>query len=89
MAVRRERPVIPIHGNTPLKTGLLRSLMKIADLSSKNEFIPRHIGPTDSDIHEMLKTLGFNSLDQMADKVIPSQIRTTHKYEDVGSGISE
>lgn len=63
--------------------------MKIADLSSRNEFIPRHIGPTDSDIHEMLKTLGFNSLEQMADKVIPSQIRSQHKFEDVGSGISE
>ncbi|WP_413944053.1 aminomethyl-transferring glycine dehydrogenase [Bdellovibrio sp. HCB-162] len=63
--------------------------MKIADLSPRNEFTPRHIGPTDSDIHEMLKTLGFNSLDQMADKVIPQQIRTQHKYEDVGPGISE
>lgn len=63
--------------------------MKIADLSPKNEFIPRHIGPTDNDIHEMLKTLGFNSLDQMADKVIPSQIRTNHDFADVGSGISE
>ena len=30
---RRERIVIPIHGNRPLKTGLLRSLMKIAALT--------------------------------------------------------
>ena len=29
----RERIVIPIHGNAPLKTGLLRSLMKIAGLT--------------------------------------------------------
>ena len=29
---RRERIVIPIHGNSPLKIGLLRSLMKIAEL---------------------------------------------------------
>lgn len=64
-------------------------LMKIADLSPINEFVPRHIGPTDSDIHEMLKTLGFNSLDQMADKVIPAQIRSQHKFDAVGSGISE
>lgn len=28
----RERIVIPIHGNAPLKTGLLRSVMKIAGL---------------------------------------------------------
>jgi predicted RNA binding protein YcfA (HicA-like mRNA interferase family) len=26
----RERIVIPIHGNTPLKIGLLKSIMKIA-----------------------------------------------------------
>jgi predicted RNA binding protein YcfA (HicA-like mRNA interferase family) len=32
MAGRRERIVIPIHGNQPLKRGLLRSLMKIAEL---------------------------------------------------------
>ena len=29
---RRERIVIPIHGNRPLKIGLLRSLMTIAGL---------------------------------------------------------
>jgi predicted RNA binding protein YcfA (HicA-like mRNA interferase family) len=32
MAGRRERIVIPIHGNEPLKKGLVRSLMKIAGL---------------------------------------------------------
>jgi predicted RNA binding protein YcfA (HicA-like mRNA interferase family) len=31
-AGRRERIVIPIHGNQSLKMGLLRSLMKIAGL---------------------------------------------------------
>ena len=33
MPGRRERIVIPIHGNQPLKVGLLRSLMKIAGLN--------------------------------------------------------
>jgi predicted RNA binding protein YcfA (HicA-like mRNA interferase family) len=33
MPGRRERIVIPIHGNRTLKTGLLRSLMKIAELT--------------------------------------------------------
>jgi predicted RNA binding protein YcfA (HicA-like mRNA interferase family) len=32
MAGRRERIVVPIHGNQPLKKGLLRSVMKIAGL---------------------------------------------------------
>jgi predicted RNA binding protein YcfA (HicA-like mRNA interferase family) len=36
MPGRRERLVIPIHGNRPLKTGLLRSLMKIAGLEDSD-----------------------------------------------------
>jgi predicted RNA binding protein YcfA (HicA-like mRNA interferase family) len=32
----RERIVIPIHGNRPLKIGLLRSLMKIANLAEED-----------------------------------------------------
>jgi predicted RNA binding protein YcfA (HicA-like mRNA interferase family) len=33
---RRERIVVPIHGNKPLKIGLLRSLMKIAELEESD-----------------------------------------------------
>ena len=33
MPGRRERLVIPIHGNRPLKIGLLRSLMRTAELT--------------------------------------------------------
>jgi predicted RNA binding protein YcfA (HicA-like mRNA interferase family) len=36
MPNRRERLVVPIHGNRPLKTGLLRSLMKIARLTESD-----------------------------------------------------
>jgi predicted RNA binding protein YcfA (HicA-like mRNA interferase family) len=36
MPGRRERIVIPLHGNQPLKIGLLRSLMKIADLKESD-----------------------------------------------------
>jgi len=32
-AGRRERLVIPIHGNRPLKIGLLRALMKLGELN--------------------------------------------------------
>lgn len=32
-ADRKERISLPIHGNKPLKTGLLRHLMKIAGIS--------------------------------------------------------
>ena len=33
---RRERVVIPVHGNRPLKIGLLRALIKIADLTEED-----------------------------------------------------
>jgi predicted RNA binding protein YcfA (HicA-like mRNA interferase family) len=36
MAGRRERIVIPIHGNRPLKIGLLRALIKIAGLTESD-----------------------------------------------------
>ena len=32
MEGRRERIVIPVHGNRPLKIGLLSALMKIAEI---------------------------------------------------------
>ena len=35
-AGRRERIVVPIHGNRPLKTGLLRSLLKFAGLREED-----------------------------------------------------
>jgi predicted RNA binding protein YcfA (HicA-like mRNA interferase family) len=36
MPGRRERLVIPVHKNRPLKLGLLRSLMKLADLDEND-----------------------------------------------------
>ena len=36
MPGRRERLSIPVHGNKPLKTGILRSFMKIAGLEERD-----------------------------------------------------
>ena len=36
MPGRRERIVVPVHGNRPLKIGLLRALMKIAELEESD-----------------------------------------------------
>ncbi len=63
--------------------------MKYADFSPKNEFISRHIGPQNQEIQQMLGTLGFSSLDEMAKKIFPSQIVSKHNFQDLGSGISE
>ena len=56
---------------------------------TNHEFSSRHIGPKDSDIQSMLKELGFSSLEEMATKVIPKNIRTTKNYPVVGEGLSE
>ena len=42
---------------------------------SPNDFTARHIGPTDSDIQEMLRTVGYDSIDAFIDAVIPPDIR--------------
>ncbi len=39
-------------------------------------FVRRHLGPGDAQIAEMLATLGFDSLDQLVDAVVPATIRT-------------
>jgi predicted RNA binding protein YcfA (HicA-like mRNA interferase family) len=36
MPARRERLSIPVHGNKPLKIGILRSFMKIAGLEERD-----------------------------------------------------
>ncbi len=38
-------------------------------------FAPRHIGPSDADAAEMLRTTGFASLDALTDATVPASIR--------------
>ncbi|HMN96635.1 MAG TPA: aminomethyl-transferring glycine dehydrogenase [Phycisphaerales bacterium] len=38
-------------------------------------FAPRHLGPSDEEIAEMLATLGFDSLDALTDQALPASIR--------------
>ena len=51
--------------------------LRLTDLQSGANFIPRHIGPRDDDITSMLKELGAKSLDDLIAKVVPENIRTT------------
>lgn len=57
--------------------------------STQSEFAHRHIGPSDFETQEMLKQLGFSKLEEMASKVIPKNIRSTHQFADLGHGLSE
>ncbi|MEK6775202.1 MAG: aminomethyl-transferring glycine dehydrogenase [Bdellovibrionota bacterium] len=59
-----------------------------ASLNPKNEFIQRHIGASTDEQMSMLKTLGFSSLEEMAQQVVPKNI-LQKKATDFGDGISE
>jgi glycine dehydrogenase len=44
-------------------------------------FIPRHIGPSDAEIGEMLKLLGAASLDEFIDRAVPKKLRSKRPLE--------
>src|SRR5687768_15930415 len=44
-------------------------------LSDDASFIPRHIGPGEQDVADMLQTLGYDSLDALIDETVPDGIR--------------
>src|SRR5574340_803913 len=44
-------------------------------LESNDTFVPRHIGPTESDIQEMLAVLPISSLEALVEATVPSDIR--------------
>jgi glycine dehydrogenase len=46
-------------------------------LAFNSEFVARHIGPSSADIQTMLTTLGFSTMDEFIQKVIPQSIRST------------
>lgn len=50
--------------------------LRLTDLQSGANFIPRHIGPREDEINTMLDTVGASSLDDLLDKVVPAAIRT-------------
>src|SRR5712671_1184466 len=46
-----------------------------AAIPPAESFVPRHVGPDDRDVAEMLKILGFASLDALIDATVPEKIR--------------
>ena len=52
------------------------SRRSLNDLEQSDDFICRHIGPSVSEQADMLAALGLQSLEQLADKVVPAGIRT-------------
>src|SRR5450759_3050143 len=46
-----------------------------AAIPPAESFVPRHVGPDERDVAEMVKTLGFSSLDALIDATVPRRIR--------------
>ncbi len=46
-------------------------------LAPTDTFLHRHIGPSDAEVAEMLKLLGYESLDALSDSAVPAAIRLT------------
>ena len=46
-----------------------------------NSFQERHIGPSSSDIQQILEVLGDSTLDQLIDQAVPQAIRLSHSLE--------
>ena len=44
-------------------------------IPTPDTFVSRHIGPSDTDVREMLQTLGMPSLDALIDATVPGNIR--------------
>jgi len=47
----------------------------LEQLEARDDFIRRHIGPTDADIQRMLAAIGLGSIDELIDKTVPRSIR--------------
>ncbi len=58
------------------------------NLNSKEQFHTRHNGPSDSEISEMMKSVGVASLDDLISETIPTSIRT-NKSLNIPDGKSE
>ncbi|MDX2213345.1 MAG: aminomethyl-transferring glycine dehydrogenase [Oculatellaceae cyanobacterium bins.114] len=57
-------------------------------LAPQDDFQRRHIGPSDSDIQQMLSVLGLSTLEDLIDKAVPQAIRVQQPLQ-LGAGQSE
>jgi len=58
-------------------TGQRRTLEQLED---REDFLHRHIGPDETEIRGMLETLGLTSLDELIERTIPADIRSTRPF---------
>jgi glycine dehydrogenase len=53
----------------------MTTTVRSTPLMGIDSFVPRHVGPSESEIHEMLEVVGYPTLDALIDATIPSGIR--------------
>src|SRR6202453_3797095 len=51
----------------------------LAELEAADQFVSRHIGPSETEIAEMLRVIGRTSLDDVAAAAVPESIRSNKK----------
>lgn len=66
----------------------MNSTRDIKELSTSQEFIARHIGPSEQETSEMLKALKLSSLNELVEKSVPKNILDT-KPLDISASLSE
>ncbi|MBC7673295.1 MAG: glycine dehydrogenase (aminomethyl-transferring), partial [Polaromonas sp.] len=64
------RPTRTHASEVPMTTSI-----RSVPLTAADSFVPRHVGPSTSDIADMLGTLGYATLDDLIDATIPESIR--------------
>ena len=55
---------------------------------SYDQFVDRHIGPSQGEITQMLQTIGLNSIEELINFSVPKSIRSKKKLN-IGDGVSE
>jgi glycine dehydrogenase len=56
--------------------------------TAADDFVQRHIGPSDAEVQSMLATLGLGSLEELIDRAVPTAIRLQRPLN-LGAGQSE
>ncbi|HUQ45408.1 MAG TPA: aminomethyl-transferring glycine dehydrogenase [Gemmatimonadaceae bacterium] len=53
----------------------MTTTIRTAPATGFDSFVPRHVGPSEAEIREMLSTVGYATLDELIDATIPEAIR--------------
>src|SRR5690606_25590204 len=69
-ACRRRACTRPSTVRTPMNHTSLR------ELEQHDAFVARHIGPNETEIAQMLRVLGHETLDQLTDAIVPAGIKS-------------